>query len=289
MKFDTEGTYTLQYKAVDECGNETVEDREVIVLPPPRTVLYTDGTLIINELPEDRANNIATHGEATNTYIPFDPNGATDIEKYIFEGTSDCLWYGQREAITTCIVGAEIHPATARYWFNVLDKCTEFDLNSLYTENISDFSNMFTGCVSARTISVENFDTSQATTMGYMFSSCRALTAIDVSNFVTDEVANFSGMFKGCSSIAELDLSSFSSRSATAAPNMFDGCSALTTIYATPNFDLSRVASGRAMFTSCNLLVGGSGSAFTSYGNINTYARIDNPPDEPGYFTLKQA
>lgn len=48
MKIDTDGTYTLQYTAEDSCGNETIEERTVIVASP-RTVLYTDGTFIINE------------------------------------------------------------------------------------------------------------------------------------------------------------------------------------------------------------------------------------------------
>lgn len=48
MKINTDGTYTLQYTAVDSCGNETIEERTVIVASP-RTVLYTDGTFIINE------------------------------------------------------------------------------------------------------------------------------------------------------------------------------------------------------------------------------------------------
>ena len=49
MKIDTEGTYTLRYTAEDECGNVTTEDRTVVVENITyRTVLYTDGTFIIN-------------------------------------------------------------------------------------------------------------------------------------------------------------------------------------------------------------------------------------------------
>lgn len=43
MKIDTEGTYTLQYTAEDACGNETIEEREVIVADPTYGI-YWDGS-----------------------------------------------------------------------------------------------------------------------------------------------------------------------------------------------------------------------------------------------------
>ena len=65
MHFDTDGVYTLLYTAEDSCGNETIEERTVEVISY-NTVLFTDGTFIINEKSTDRAANSALHGAVTN-------------------------------------------------------------------------------------------------------------------------------------------------------------------------------------------------------------------------------
>ena len=56
MHFDTNGVYTLLYTAEDSCGNETIEERTVEVFGYS-TVLYTDGTFIINEKSTGRDAN----------------------------------------------------------------------------------------------------------------------------------------------------------------------------------------------------------------------------------------
>ena len=67
MQIDTAGTYTLKYTAEDECGNVTEVEREVVAEQISyRTVLYTDGTFIINEKDSDQAANEALHGVATH-------------------------------------------------------------------------------------------------------------------------------------------------------------------------------------------------------------------------------
>ena len=93
MIINDEGNYTLQYTATDSCGNETIEEREVVVeLVTYMTTLFTDGTFIINEKSTDRAANIALHGAVTNEYDPFDPNGSTNIQKYRFSSASERPW-----------------------------------------------------------------------------------------------------------------------------------------------------------------------------------------------------
>ena len=84
MHFDQDGTYNLVYIAEDECGNTTLAERVVEVFSL-RTVLYPDGTFIINEKSTDQATNEALHGVATDVYDPFDPNG----EKYILRFRSN--------------------------------------------------------------------------------------------------------------------------------------------------------------------------------------------------------
>ena len=69
--------------------------------------------------------------------------------------------------------------------------------------------------------------------------------------------------------------------------NMFSYCSNLSTIYVSDLFDTSSVTSSGNMFSNSTKLVGGAGTKYNSSYIDKTYARIDNPPDSPGYFTYK--
>jgi hypothetical protein len=43
------------------------------------------------------------------------------------------------------------------------------------------------------------------------------------------------------------------------------------------------------MFLNCTALVGGNNTAYDANKTNKEYARIDNPPDAPGYLTYKSA
>lgn len=316
MKFDTEGTYTLQYKAVDECGNETVEDREVIVANP-RTVLYTDGTFIINEQPQDMARNTALHGVATNVYEPFDPNGSNQLKKYIFGSDSQRYWHNEQSLITKVIIGSPIRPTSTDHWFQGCYNCTSMDLSALDMSDVTSMSKMFYYCSQLVDLDVSHFVlsklrqaesafehcvlltelnfprfsmTSSLTAAQYFFKGCSALKRLDLTSFHTNNADSFLDMFNGCSALEVLDISSFDTTSATNMISMFQGCASLTTIYVSNTFTVERVTNSGNMFASCNNLIGGAGTTWNSTNpKDKTYARIDNPPDAPGYFTLKQA
>lgn len=158
MHFDTDGIYTLLYTAEDECGNTPTEEREVLVASP-RTVLYTDGTFIINEQPRDQAGNIALHGVATNVYIPFDPNGDTREERYEFSTATSRPWNSEVRLIKFVEFGEDIQPTDMSYWF----------VNCAFTESIS-----FT-----------HLDTSLVTKMDCTFMGMTYLASLDLSGFDT--------------------------------------------------------------------------------------------------------
>ena len=133
---------------------------------------------------------------------------------------------------------------------------------------------------------MEYLDTSKANYCSYMFSECSSLTSIDLSHFDTTKML-FRGFFNGCSNIEVLDLTSFTTF--TDLRGTFGGMSKLKTIIVTDLLVCNADASTGDTFKNCNALVGGANTSFaTAKVTTGLYARIDNPPDAPGYFTLGQ-
>ena len=286
MHFDTDGVYTLLYTAEDECGNTTTEEREVLVANP-RTVLYTDGTLIINEQPRDMARNIALHGAATNVYVAFDPNGSTSTERYEFSTQSSRPWNSVASSIKAVEIGSNISARRTAYWFYGFTTCTSIDLTNLDSSNVSLMERMFYDCRVLTTLDLSSFNTSSVTNMSSMFSACSALTPLDLSNFDTSSVTDMSEMFSACRALTTLDLSNFNTSSVTDMEKMFDTCNLLNTIYASANFVVTQVTNSSAMFYGATALVGGAGTVYNATYLDKTYAHIDGGTADPGYFTAK--
>lgn len=316
MQIDTAGTYLLKYTAEDSCGNVTEVTREVeAVQISYSTVLFTDGTFIINEKSTDRDANIALHGAVTRAFIPFDPNGDTDIEKYIFVGENQRPWSVNRGDILAVEIGMPIQPLSMAYWFENFINCTDIDLTLVNTSQVTSMESMFRRCLALTSLDLSNFNTENVTTMANMFYTCQALTSLDLSNLNTSKVTTMSNMFFKCNADlnlssfdtsrvtdmshmfqisqmtptrTSLDISSFDTSSVTTMLAMFYGNSVMTTIYASNSFVTDQVTNSSGIFTDCNALVGGAGTAWAyPYRDAKEYARIDNPPDAPGYFTLK--
>ena len=75
--------------------------------------------------------------------------------------------------------------------------------NALKTPNVTDMSEMFSGCSSLEHLSAYRWDTSKVTDMSYMFSGCSSLTQLNITDWDTSKVANTSGMFSGCTSLSK--------------------------------------------------------------------------------------
>ena len=280
-----------------------------------RTVLYTDGTFIINEKSTDQAANEALHGVATNVYAPYNPNGSTDAEKYIFTTYTRRPWHGQRANVRHVEIGSPIAPPSTAYWFYAFTDCTSADLENLDTSAVTNMNHMFYDCLALTSLDVTHFDTSAVTNMNHMFNGCRALTSLDVTHFDTSAVTNMNHMFNGCRALTSLDVTHFDTSAVTnmsymfydclaltsldvthfdtsAVTNMsymFNGCLALATIYASPTFVVSQVTDSGNMFGNMSTnLVGGAGTTWASSNSTNkTYAHIDGGTADPGYFTAK--
>lgn len=316
MHFDTDGVYTLQYTAEDSCGNETIEEREVLV-GSPRTAVYSDKVMIINEQPKDFANNATTHGQVLYEFDPMFEDGSN----YVFSSRNDQPWKSGRSYIQSVEFGEPIKPVSMAYWFASCTYLTSIDSTNLDTSRVTDMQGMFAH-ISAeemriQTLDLSTWDTSKVTNMSSMFARCYLLDYLDASTWDTSSVTDMSLMFYGCYSLnhaqisqwdvsnvttmegmfssvyngqdvrTEIDLSGWNTSSVTNMSTMFANIRSLQTIYASSSFVTSQVASSDNMFINNIALVGGSGTAYSSSYKDKTYARVDNPPTAPGYFTAK--
>ena len=137
-----------------------------------KTVLYTDGTLIINEKKSNHSTNVQTHGAVLKEYFGMKSEG-TDVEKYIFTSETQVPWYNDRNSITKVEIGQTIEPTSTAFWFYELQNMTIGDFTNLDTSSVTDMSNMFYqagyNATTWRIGDLSNWNTSSVTNMSNMF------------------------------------------------------------------------------------------------------------------------
>lgn len=241
---DTPGTYWFTYEAEGQTAN-----REVEITALKKTVLYTDKTLIINELSTDRQANIALHGSVKKEWYPLD-----NAHPYIDGVGYGVPWDSNFRDIYYVEIGSPISPTDTHSWFSntYLRSC---DFTGMDTSQVTDMSTMFytSPSNSAMTsLDLSMFDTSNVTDMSQMFYGRSGLADIDLSSFDTSNVTDMGRMFSGCSALETLDLAHFDTSSVTDFREMFDGCTNLHTLY--EDFDTSAAVAFDAMFSNCYAL-----------------------------------
>lgn len=210
-----------------------------------------------------------------------------EIEENIAPSTARNMFYGCVN-LTNIINLGKLHTENVkdmRWMFGECSNLQELDLSVFETSNVEDMESMFNSAKKLEELDLKSFNTENVKNMNNIFYGCVGLNSIDLSSFETRNVENMAQMFRSCSNLKEIDISSFTTESCTNTVGMFGWCSNLKTIYASDLFNLNNEVSTSNTFIACPKLVGGKGTKVT---DINaTYARIDNPPDAPGYFTLK--
>lgn len=141
--------------------------------------------------------------------------------------------------------------------FSELLNCTNIDLENLYTENATDFSNMFYNDTSLKNINLKNLDSSNVTTMSQMFWKCSNLKSLDLSNFNTNKLTNMHLMFTSCTNLESVNLRTFNTENVTNMAQLFAGCTSIKKLDL-EHFNLSKLsdwnAGGYYMFAGCNNL-----------------------------------
>ena len=166
---------------------------------------------------------------------------------------------------------------------------TELDVSGFKTDKVTSMNGMFYKCSGLTSLDVSGFKTDNVTSMRVMFYGCSGLTSLDVSGFKTDNVTDMSWMFGSCSGLTELDVSGFKTDNVTDMSYMFAYCNQLATIYASERWNMGNVEEEKKgnMFAGCYKIIGGEGTTYDPDHTNDDYARIDEGPSKPGYFTEK--
>ena len=210
------------------------------------------------------------------------------------------------------------HVTSMSYMFSGCSALTELNMSGWDTSHVQYFDSMFLNCSALKALDVGAWDTSSATVVGQTFSGCKALATLDVSAWNTSCVTYMDSMFANCAALKALDVSAWDTFCVTHMAHMFFGCETLTALDLS-GWDTSNVMYMGEMFANCShlktiyvsesfvdndavvpkfrgcaSLVGGAGTSYDdsiydwAYASDAIYSRIDNPPDAPGYFTLKE-
>ena len=179
-------------------------EKKIKKMLPGSTVLYNDGTLIINEPTANRETNISAHGAVVQEYADMKAEG-TDIEKYIFNSAGDQPWVNERASIKKVEIGQKIYPTSTAYWFSNLTSMESGDFTNLDTLDVTNMSNMFyqagyDSTVTSFTLTgLDDWDTSTVTSMWatFLYAGYYATTWSigDLSNWNTSKVIRTDGMF----------------------------------------------------------------------------------------------
>lgn len=141
-------------------------------------------------------------------------------------------------------------------------------LDNFDTSNVFNMLNMFQKCNSLTYLDLSGFNTSKVSIISSMFSSCYNLIGVDLSSFDTSNISNMNAVFQSCRSLAELNLQHFDTSNVTFMSNMFYDCRSLTNLDI-GNFDTSKVINMNSMFNGCVLLT------HLDLSNFNTSKVID--------------
>ena len=175
-----------------------------------------------------------------------------------------------------------------RYMFDNCTGLTSVNLRCLSTlsnEINLSLNGLFWKCSSLTSLDLSDANTAGVTDMSYMFYACSSLTTLDLTSFNTTNVTDMSYMFQLCTNLTSLDLSNFNTQNVTNMSTMFANCLHLETINVSSAWSTKAVTESNYMFTGCTNLVGGMGTTYDANHVDKEYARIDNLPSSPGYFS----
>ena len=239
------------------------------------TVLYNDGTLIMNELGVNRASNTSTHGTVTKEYPAM-----SDSNSYVFGNGSGVPWSDNKSSIIKVAIGDEMQPISTAYWFYELSNMQSGSFINLDTSNVTDMTAMFYNAGFSATsfnLNLSSWDVSKVTNMSSMFGASGFLSSTwsvgDLSSWDTSKVTNMYAIFNCAGRSSSTwnigDLSSWDVSNVTNTSFMFNGAANKS-----PTWDIGNLSSWNvSKVTNMSYMFGSVGSAATNWniGDISNW------------------
>lgn len=180
---------------------------EIIPVLDYETVLYEDGTFIINELTYKRAENQRKHGAILNTYAPLDRDN-----NYVMQDSNSVLWGKDTSYIKHVEIGSYVKPISTAYWFFNCYNLETFDSVNLDMSDCNSTYMMFycagkNVTTNFKITGTDEWDVSKVTNFADMFNQAGYGASEwdigDLSNWNISNVTNFEGMFKNAGRMAK--------------------------------------------------------------------------------------
>lgn len=173
------------------------------------------------------------------------------------------------------------------YMFNYAESLETINFGIIDTSKVTEMRGMFQNCSSLTEIDLSKQNLNNVQYAGYMFQECTSLSSLKLSNKRFSNIINAENMFSNCSSLEELDLTRFDTSNLEQISYMFSYMTNLKTVYVSDLWDNSNIQEyyDNGTFDSDTQLVGEKGTTYDANYIGREYARVDNAPDSPGYFT----
>ena len=235
-----------------------------------RTVLFADGTFIVNQISAYTNMDKALHGEELAVYPPLDGEN-----NYVFLDQNAPYIYLEGEEIPEDPRDVRIIIDDLR---NIEDVETYFKsyygaeegearISTLWEENKSLIKSVqfgstvrpksmniwFRGCSELETVDVEGLDLSQCNGLWGTFMGCSKLKSIDVSAWNLTATETISQLFNSCKVLETIDIANWNTGNIKSFSRAFEGCETVKFLDVS-DWDMSCAKNIRYIFAKCKMI-----------------------------------
>ncbi|MBR0300062.1 MAG: BspA family leucine-rich repeat surface protein [Bacteroidales bacterium] len=199
------------------------------------TVLFSDGTLVINEKSLSREADVALHGSVSSEYPPLKgtetydwtlvpDNGGLDTDA---EAQSQVLWFAMRANIKSVEFGSLVRPVSMRYWFAGCSNLTSFNSANLDTGDCVSMYQTFNKCTKLSELNASGWNVSVLEDMSMMFCECSNLETLNIADWGVSSLKKMTAAFQSCKMLALLDISAWRPVNLVSIESAFELCSVI--------------------------------------------------------------